>query len=534
MDLSFLNHFSKRMKHVGSYALLLRNSILKTTFKQYGFDEFYEQCNMIFIILLYIMEQSLKDEQCTMDDIGGFVEIINKQWFKKSLSYDHCKELGDFIVNIILGNEGKVMYFQGYDFDEGAYKDIHINFVNNKIIYLDGDIRRTSYYLTDDGYDLMLSTLELEGNMKLTIHEMIFKLHIEKSSYDKAVDDIKNIFNLLRIQIQKIQEAMRKIKQNALNYSGSEYKSLLEDNLATIGNTKKQFIGYRENIRNRVKELEEQDINIKKLDKKDSDNLNHLKIIEGYLNRSIDEHQKILSTHFDLKALYSKELEELSQMTLIKRFDLRSELYEQILKNQNSIKALDYFLRPLFKRDLDQTYQLNKALEFQKPIRTRQSFDEEEILSFDENQWLEEQNAKIRDKLNKYKDCLNTILVLANSSGEITLYEIKKQLDGKYGRLIPTVEIFKEVIIELLKSKNINIQDLKLERDEHLNDQTIQDFQLNECILDIIESNTTLNSISQIMTYRLDAKETVTFENIVSENGDSKRLICSNISIKVI
>jgi hypothetical protein len=489
---------------------------------------------MNFIVLLYIMEQSLKDEPCTMDDIGGYIETINKRWLKKSLSYDQCKELGEFIVNVILGNEGKVMYFQGYDFDEADYKDIHISFVNNKIIYLDGDIRRTSYYLTDDGYDLMLSTLEIEGNMKLTIHEMIFKLHIEKSSYDKAVDDIKNIFNLLRIQIQKIQEAMRKIKQNALNYSGSEYKSLLEDNLATIGKTKKQFIGYRETIRNRVKELEEQDINIKKLDKKDSENLNHLKIIEGYLNRSIDEHQKILSTHFDFKALYSKELEELSQMTLIKRFDLRSELYDQVLKNQNSIKTLDYFLRPLLKKDLDQSYQLNKALEFQKPIRTRLSVDEEEILSFDEEGWLEEQNAKMRDKLNKYRECVKTILILANSAGEITLNEIKNKLNGDYETLIPTVEIFKEVIIELLKSKAICVKDLKLERDEHLNDQTMQDFQLNECILDLIERNTDLNSITQIMTYRLDAKDTVSFENIVSEDGSSKRLKCSNFLIKII
>ena len=55
--------------------------------------------------------------------------------------------------------------------------------------------------------------------MKLTIHEMIFQMHLEKQSYDKAVDEIKNVFNLMSIQIQKIQEAMGKIRRNALNYS---------------------------------------------------------------------------------------------------------------------------------------------------------------------------------------------------------------------------------------------------------------------------------------------------------------------------
>ena len=200
------------MKNVGAYAFLFKNSMSKTTWKQYGFEDFQEQTNLIFAILLFIMEQSLKDEPCTMDDISGFIDMLNMKSFKKPISYDECKELGDFVINVILGNQGKTMYFKGYDFKEDEYKDIHISFINNKPVYIDDDVRRTSYYLTDDGYNLMLSTLEMESNMLLTIHEMIFKLHIEKASYDKAVDDVKNIFNQLRIQYQRIREAMRKIK----------------------------------------------------------------------------------------------------------------------------------------------------------------------------------------------------------------------------------------------------------------------------------------------------------------------------------
>ncbi|HBI72932.1 MAG TPA: hypothetical protein DDY59_07065, partial [Lachnospiraceae bacterium] len=198
MDLDFLNDFTKRMKSIGSYGLLFKNSIQKGTWKQYGIDTLYEQTNLIFSVLLYIMEQSLKDESCTIDDIGNFIDTINMKWFKKQISYDQCKELGDFIVNVILCDDGKAMYFQGFDYEKGQYQEIHISFIANKIIYINEDVRRTSYYLTEDGYNLMLSTLEIESNMKLTIHEMIFKLHMEKASYDKAVDDIKHIFNLLR------------------------------------------------------------------------------------------------------------------------------------------------------------------------------------------------------------------------------------------------------------------------------------------------------------------------------------------------
>lgn len=215
MQYEFLKNFPKRMKNVGLYALLIQNSSQKTTWKQYGFLKMDEQLNMIFAVMLYIMEQSLKEENCTMDDIGAYIDTLNVQYFEKSMSYDECRKLGDFIVNVILSDEGKVMYFDGFDFEQKAYQIMHISYVANKIVYIDQELKRTSYYLTDDGYNLLLGTLEIENNMKLTIHEMIFQMHLEKQSYDKAVDEIKNVFNLLRIQLQKIQEAMGRIRRNA-------------------------------------------------------------------------------------------------------------------------------------------------------------------------------------------------------------------------------------------------------------------------------------------------------------------------------
>lgn len=521
------------MKHVGLYAYLFKNSLAKTTWKQYGFEDFHEQTNIMFAVLLFIMEQSLKDEPCTMDDIGSFIDMVNMRSFKKQNSYEECKQLGDFIVNVILGNEGKVMYFQGYDFETEEYKNIHTSFIGNKPIYLDGDVRRTSYYLTDDGYNLMLSTLEMESNMLLTIHEMIFKLHIEKASYDKAVDDVKNIFNQLRIQFQRIQEAMRKIKQNALNYSVLDYKTLLEDNLNTISDTSVKFSGYRENIRDRVKELEEQDINIKKLDKTDSENLKNLKIIEDYLSRTIDEHQQILKNHFELKSLYTKELEDLSQMTLIKRFNLRNELYDHVLEDSSVMENLEYFIRPLLNREVDKTYNINKSIEIQKPIRTKIINDEEEILYFDELEWQEERIAKQKAKLLLYNNSLNTILTLAVENEGISLGNIKDLLDEDFTELIPTVEIFKEIMVELLRNMVIDIEELKKERSDHLLDNSVLEFQLNESILDLILSNPDFQDIKKISTYRTGDKEPVVFENIHSDNGKIRRIYCFNVFFEV-
>lgn len=249
MQYEFLKQFARRMKHVGMYALLLQNSMAKQTWKQYGFVKTDEQVNAIFAVMLYIMEQSLREESCTMDDIGAYIDNLNAGFFQKNMSYDDCKKLGDFIVNVILSNEGRAMYFDGFDFDSRAYRSMNVSYIANRIIYVDEGVKRTSYYLTEDGYNLMLSTLEIENNMKLTIHEMIFKLHLEKQSYDKAVDEIKNVFNFMHIQLQKIEEAMLRVRRNALSYSVADYEALMHENMETIGDTKEKFTGYREMVK---------------------------------------------------------------------------------------------------------------------------------------------------------------------------------------------------------------------------------------------------------------------------------------------
>ena len=539
MQYEFLKNFPKRMKNVGLYGVLIQNSIQKTSWKQFSFLKFDEQMNLIFAVMLYIMEQSLREENCTMDDIGAYIDTINTRYLGKEISYDDCRKLGDFVVNVILSNEGRAMYFDGYDFEENDYHVMHISYVANRIVYLDQEVRRTSYYLTDDGYNLILSTLEIENNMKLTIHEMIFQMHLEKQSYDKAVDEIKNVFNLMRIQLQKIQEAMGKIRRNALNYSVKDYEEILLENLDTISDTKEKFQKYRELVRSRVKKLEEENINVRRLGEKEEENLENLRIIESYLNRTIDEHQKILSSHFDLKALYTRELEALSQMSLIRRFSMRNDFYDKVLENPSALGNLDYFLRPLFNREQDKVYNLNKALLYQKPSVRNEDEDTEEMLDFDEDAYLKEQEEKRRQKLKRYESSLGFLLEQASEKGEISLSDIwkniqenEKDTEEMQQQLIPNVEIFKEIMVELIRNKEINMEALKKERSEFIQDQTA-DFQLNEMLLQLSEERFSDKKIGKIEVYRIEDGSTVTFDNVLSENGVKKSIRCSNILIRI-
>jgi len=58
--------------------------------------------------------------------------------------------------------------------------------------------------------------------------------------------DIKNIFNMLRIRVQSMEDVIRKIRKNPLAYTNEYYKSMMEGNIDILNNTKKQFIIHRE------------------------------------------------------------------------------------------------------------------------------------------------------------------------------------------------------------------------------------------------------------------------------------------------
>lgn len=540
MQYEFLKDFPRRMKNVGLYAVLIQNSIQKTTWKQYGFLKTDEQINVIFALLLYVMEQSLKEENCTMDDIGAYLDAVNSGYLKKNLSYEDCRQLADFVVNVILSNEGKPMYFDGYDFEQDAYHTMHISYVENRIVYVDQEIRRTSYYLTDDGYNLLLSTLEIENNMKLSIHEMIFQMHLEKQSYDKAVDEIKNVFNLMRIQLQKIQEAMGKIRRNALNYSVKDYEEILHEDLETIRDTKEKFQRYREMVQGRVKELEEENINVRKLSPKEEEKLNNLRVIDTYLNRTIDEHQKILGSHFDLKALYTRELEQLSQMSLIRRFPLRTGLYDRILENAGALAGVEYFLRPLFNRDGEKIYNLNKAFQYQRLSKKNEEADTEEALDFDEEAWQAERERIQREKIKRYRKSLSCLIEKASEKGEISLQELGGSLTlEEKEKLIPNVEIFKEIMVELIRNREIDIRELRKERSQFIQDSP-GEFQINDMLLQLADEEQEerrkkdMQPILKIETYRIDDGSTVVFHSVENERGEQKDIRCSNVLIRVI
>ena len=288
-------------------------------------------------------------------------------------------------------------------------------------------------------------------------------------------------------------------------------------------------------IQMRVKDLEEENINIRKLDKKEKQDLNNLKIIEKYLTRVLDEHQKILNSHFDLKILYTEELERLSQARLIQRFSIRKDFYDKVLQKPASLENMDMFFRPLFNKKPEKIYNLNKAFSYEKSVGISEDKDIEEELDFDEEAFQKEKEEKLRKKLLVYEKSLRYLLERASVTGKISLGELKERIEAypeEKEIFIPNVDVFKEIMVELIRNRIIDIAALKKEKSEYIQEQP-GGFQLNEMLLKLVEEIPENSKIRLIKAERLEEEEAIVFLGIRDDKNQYRSIRCSNVLIYI-
>ena len=214
-EFEFLKYFETRMQAVSHYSILCENSFRKDTWQKYGIESHDMQMNLLFMLLLLIMEYSLREENnCTLTEMSDFVGDITNQYFEINLTGKESLGLTKFMINDIFMNDGRPMIFRAMDTDNEKWQDIRISFIRHDIREEDGT-KITYYSLTDECYKMLFSTKEMEDNMRLEISELIFKRHLERADYSRAVEDIKSYTSSFNGNLQ-IMESERIAKTNSM------------------------------------------------------------------------------------------------------------------------------------------------------------------------------------------------------------------------------------------------------------------------------------------------------------------------------
>lgn len=276
MRYDFLNQFDKRMRSVGNYAVLMSKITQKQAWKEYGLEEIDERVNTSFAVLLYIMEASINDDSCTLDDMSGFVDYLFSAELRKPMPYDKCRRFADFLVKEIFANAGEKMKFRGYNFDTHTYTDHGINFIKNETIYPEKNMPKASYRMTEDGYAFIWGTLEIEDHIRIDLQDILLNIQLEHKNYGQAAKEAQNLYELLHVHFQKIQSNIEMIRRNVLEYSVTEYASIIDETLSKIKETMGKLEKYREKVKIQSEEIKSKGVETRNLNEGSKETLKEL------------------------------------------------------------------------------------------------------------------------------------------------------------------------------------------------------------------------------------------------------------------
>lgn len=532
----FLKNFHLRMRNVSASALLNKSIVYKESLNSiYGFKDYDEQINLVYLLLLYIMNQSLKEEDCTLDDMAMYLEEMNEEYFRKDIKREDYRKLANFIVNEIVLNDGNMTFFNCLNTEKNEFNQIYVQLIGHKRTE---DSNVATYYLTEEGYNLVLSSFEFEDNMKLTLHELIFKLNLENKDYDKALNDVRNIFALSKKQVQSLLDSMVRIKENVMTFTSDEYERSINESIKVIREQDEKFKAHREEIERRemdLRELYTQNELVENAEEEMDivDKLEKLSRIKKELSRIAYEHSRIMNTHFEFKEVYTNALLSSVENGRRERINIK-EFGDSVLRDLTQLEMMDKLLHPLFKKSIPKVYNILNCLTSQKSRVSRNQESEEVDLVMDEEAYLlekEERQRKAREKVDKYKKVVKSIIEYGldkpNAYSLRDLIEFTEN-QGDIDKLVPDVFMLREVLIELLFMKEFTIEQLRKDNKKINKDSSGEgNFEPLRVILDLVDENEDFKLIESIKISKSNQ------EDVVFVEKDEKKLKCRNLFFEI-
>jgi hypothetical protein len=498
MSYEFLKDFHKRMEIVAIIEYITTRVGRKQTLRNYGFNN-SEAINLVILILCFIMEKSLVEEICTKSYIASYIRRLDIDYFKKNISDDKYIEIADFILRDCLQNSGVPHYFNTFNYELDKEEKINVKLIDDKRVLL-GNENVYSFYMTPQGYKFMFNTLEIEEAMKVSIEQFKLSISIKKRNFGVAKNNVDNLFNLSKTQIQKINYFIKKVKEDIGSTGIDEYESIYNSTFSSIDEQKE---GY-DNLYELIRKTEESIIDSaqRRLDKdaleKEVDNILYIKNKLKYI---INEQSKLLLKQQELQKIYNEAVDNILFIGFENRINFEEVVVKKIEENPSKLDSISKILRPLFLPGLNKIFNLNIALKEQKVVNSINYVESSNILMDERylNTFESEREVKIREINNQYVNIFLLIckFSLESENYEITLEDLINKSKEVYDILVPEIKILTNVLLQLTSIKEVDFNLIKDQRKKTVFNPS-EEFDIKYCVLESLNEDESIDKINKL------------------------------------
>lgn len=388
--LEFLEGFEQRMQLVAAI-----DSIINRGNRKMEFEKLFEPGqldNIILSVLVFIMERTLtEDEDCTMESIAAFVAQIIPEYFNREqstcppapdpLNSDVIRKLTEYIIKDILQNGGEARYYPVMKYGQGM-EQLRIRLIDDKLI----DDQRgyvLNYQLTDQGYDLLFRTKEVEQEISFTIEELKLRELIKRKNYKKAIGQSANLVQMIRQKKNDIRQFVQKVRENIYDVNIEEFERLVSSTYTLL----EEEYGMMNEIRAMIvlseERLKEEENTRGALDEQMTKARSEIAVIRRNINLTIGEQKELIIERLSLSRIYKETIADSFALSRARYYDFEQVILKPLEHcDENKVPSLWQLLNPLFKPNPDRT--LNLLTLFERQARLKQEEEGTQSIAVEE------------------------------------------------------------------------------------------------------------------------------------------------------
>ena len=475
-----------------------------------------EALNLIIQVLCFIMEKSLLEEPCTKDDISAFIRTLDIEFFKKQIPDEDYLNLTDYVIRDCLQNGGVPYTFKTYNCETGKEVEIDIKLIDDQRI-VEQDMKLYSYYMTPQGYKFLFNTLEIEESMQVSIEQFKLSIAIKKRNFGTARNNVDQLFNLCRSQVQKINYLIKQINEDVYLVGIEEYGQIYRQTFDTLKEQKAGHDSLYDLIDKTEQEILEQAG--MKLTQEIEEDIEHINYIKQRLKYIISEQTKLLLKQQELSQVYNEAIDNILSIGFENRINLEKTLLETIEENPHKVNAIAKILKPLFMPSPEKIFNINLAYKEQRIEFEGEESQDDGVIRSDKNMAQGESETKIRVRAmnDHYSDILGIIFdfIIKAKGTPIKLSDIIAELkqDGDlYKRFVPQTRTLLTVLLQLYNVRKVDVAKILGGNRRSIYNPS-EEFDIKFTLLELVQSQKVYQNI-QWMEATVDANETVSIEEL--------------------
>lgn len=459
--LEFLEGFEKRMGFAAVVDSILRRKNRNSEIEDWFEGE--ELDNLFFSLLVYIMEQTLNEnEDCTIEKMAGFLDELLPE-YGKAFSFEQVYRLTEYMVKDILQNKGAVKTYSVMHYGRGMMEH-QIRLISDKIT----EEGRIVYQLTDQGYDFLFRTKEIDRELDFKLEQLKLKELLKRKNYKHALKQSRELINMLRQKKREIQSFVERIRQNIHTIDRGEHEELLGQTYNLIDEEYEGMLELKQAVEKDEERIRGEMENGTSPDAPMLQAMENLDMIKRNLQTVISEQRNLIASRFRMNDIYEETIRSSFVNSMIRRYDFQKEILEPFtrVKGEQTMELCRLFF-PLSAPRIEK--QLNLGLLYLRQGKLREAEEEETALD-EEN--LEEDRRMERQKLLDalYGRLIEHIFEFGAEHGDYTfgqLYEHITKTSRKPDGYTQEKRIFL-VMLKLYDYQRINTKEWKNRSDKEI------------------------------------------------------------------